>query len=487
MSSQDAGRDITVHVAADRMSAELTVPQGFDPAHLTVAYVEQIATERGVNIDDKERALINEAIHERNGRDGLTAVIAEGVPPQHGVKGRVEWLVDQPPKPAEQETNERSDQADDDKVSHYDRSAFIVVTPGQVIGKLHQETEGQDGLDIARQAVKAKPGTPAKLDVNDTIQIKPDGEIVALCRGVLERVATKASIETQLSVNGDVDFSTGNIDFCGDVIVAKGIKDRFKVRAEGNIEVHGVIEAADIDCDGDLIAKGGFMGGELGNARVGGSLHARYLNDVTGEIEGDLKVDKELINCDLTIFGNLDAPSTSLIGGIIRLVGTGNIHELGSVGGTPTDMALGALPKLEPLAIDLHRIVKSSREQIDGLRAENENLKYISKPSAQQKERMTEIMCDFATADATLQKAENALGLLEARMNKQRIVDVLVTGRIHAGATVIYRGLPMRFKSEIRGPARIRRNEKSDLIVERQGHETPIEHLAGLGTSRAAA
>ncbi len=71
-----------------------------------------------------------------------------------------------------------------------------------------------------------------------------------------------------------MDFSTGNIDFEGDVRVLKGIRDIFEVRATGNIEVGGLIEASTIDAGGSVFAKGGMAGARgVGGRRCDHPLH----------------------------------------------------------------------------------------------------------------------------------------------------------------------------------------------------------------------
>ncbi len=470
------------------MSATLKVPRGFDPVHLTVDYVEQAAVGQGVSVDEAVRAEIRSVIDERNGRDEMVAEIAHGIPATPGEDGWVEWLVEAS-EPAERKGEAREEVGGGDEpnsVSFYDRSAFVLVDEEQVIGRVHPGTEGEDGRDVCGEVVKSVRGKDLNFTHDDSIEIRGGKDVVSLKRGVLERKPGKVWVSTTLEVSGYVDFSTGNIDFCGDVEISEGIRDRFTVKAEGSVEVRGLIESATIACGGALLAKGGFAGGERGTAEVGGDLEARYLNSVRGSVAGDLRIGKELIGCDLTVEGGLEAEGATLIGGTLRLVGKGRVKETGSVGGIATVIELGALPKLEPMAEGLVSVIEATRQQLEGLRAENENLKYLKKPDAAQKERMTEIMCDFSMAESRLEKAEAALEALQARMDRERVVDVEVSGRIHPAVVVGYRGERHRFRNEVKGPARLCLDGSGKLVVERASGLTPIEDLTGLVTARAA-
>ena len=53
-----------------------------------------------------------------------------------------------------------------------------------------------------------------------------------------------AKVSNTLEIDQNVDFSTGNIDFPGNVIVHRSVKDCFTVKARDDIEVRGLIEAA---------------------------------------------------------------------------------------------------------------------------------------------------------------------------------------------------------------------------------------------------
>ena len=47
-------------------------------------------------------------------------------------------------------------------------------------------------------------------------------------------------------LNGDVDFSSGDIDFRGNVSINGNVTAGFKVRASGDIEVNGFIENSEV-------------------------------------------------------------------------------------------------------------------------------------------------------------------------------------------------------------------------------------------------
>ena len=111
------------------------------------------------------------------------------------------------------------------------------------------------------------------------------GKFIAQTAGVLQFRANKITISQALVIDDYVDFSTGNIDFDGDVQVRRGVRDKFRIRATGKVEVQGLIEAAHIETGGDFEAATGMAAKETGRVQIGGSLTAKYLECVHGTVK----------------------------------------------------------------------------------------------------------------------------------------------------------------------------------------------------------
>ena len=211
-----------------------------------------------------------------------------------------------------------------------------MVTDGQIVGHVHEPANGQDGIDIFGRTIAAKPGNPVSLKLDKSVALSGDGRLVAKSTGALRRSNAEIGIQELLEIPGDVDFSTGNIDFGGDVLIKGGVGDRFGVRATGDIEIHGLVEGAQIRCGGTLIAKSGVAGWGSGRVEVAADLIARFLNHVCGVVKRDLLVEREVINCELIIRGGAHIPSGAVIGGTLEVAGALEVAALGSNGGAAT-------------------------------------------------------------------------------------------------------------------------------------------------------
>lgn len=68
---------------------------------------------------------------------------------------------------------------------------------------------------------------------------------------------SRISVEPVIVVQGDVDFSTGNINFTGSVRIGGHVLPGFTIKATQDIEVAGVVEGALLEAGGKVSVKGG--------------------------------------------------------------------------------------------------------------------------------------------------------------------------------------------------------------------------------------
>lgn len=447
---------LKVQVAPDRSEAALVAPAGLAEHELDLEACVEMLKHAGVAVDDAVREAAAEALAAaRDADQEVRRIVAKRRPPKHGTDGRVEWLVQRPEAVrAAQEAQGEEDVG----IDHYNRSAFIIIKAGQVVAKVHPPTPGEAGCDITGQAVAARDGVEVTLTVDEeSMELRENGEVAAKVDGVLDRHGNSVSVRTALEIAEHVDFSTGNVVFQGDVRIKGSVRDRFLVKATGNVEIDGLIEAAVLEVDGDLHARGGFAGREIGSATVRGNLHAKYLDSMRGNVQGNLLCDREVINCDLTVQGAIDAPRGAIIGGKVCVAGKVQVAALGARSGTETQLRVGGVPKLEPLLEKLTRLVSQlvSREQ-----------------SAQGTAAVDDVR-------QSLEKARAGLADLKQRIGALSVVDVLVEKRLHPGSVLLVRAERYEVKQELRGPVKIWRDGDGQIMYRQgEGAATPLAQIS---------
>lgn len=168
------------------------------------------------------------------------------------------------------------------------------ITAGTPIAEITLPTDGEPGRDITGMVVQQKKGTPVNLNIGAGTSLINDGtQLIAAVDGNLVFRNGSFCVDETLLINGDVDVSTGNIDFIGSVTVKGSVFEGFRVTSKKDISVLGSVNGAELMADGNINVKIGII-----NSRV--------------DCRGDVKLgfcENSKVSCD----GNVD--SASFVGG----------------------------------------------------------------------------------------------------------------------------------------------------------------------------
>ena len=473
---------LNAKIDEDGLAASLIVPADFDRAKLTPELCQAMLMRAGIELSASSAELLAAFIEKAKASHGtFQAVAAKGTLPNHGEDAYVEWTIDK--QKAEQEQAEQAeadvgtktpaDPSIQQTTSHYDRSVFTIVKTGDELGVVHHATSGQDGRSVTGKNLAAREGKALDFKHDESIMIGKGNKILAQADGVLDRSGNTICIRDTIEVDEYVDFNTGNITFNGNVVIQKGIRDCFKVQADGDVEVRGLIEAANIITGGELRALGGFAGREQGTAQVAGDLKAKYLDAVTTNVRGNLNVDREVINCNNTVLGQIDSPRGAIIGGETLVAGSVDISEIGSEGMPLTTLQVGVVPHLDPLIVKLRELTDKLVLERDKLVSEQEMIQKTTgnRTTATHKERLCELMYEIAEVQTQLDRAEPSFEKVTEKADSMRSVDVRVQKKVHPNTVLICSGMKYRVKNELKGPLRIYQDLKGRLQYEREGDQ----------------
>ncbi len=468
-----------VRVSADKQQAHLLVPPTFSRSWLTPEFCRSLCVEAGVQFTTEVQQAIDSLLAQLPPEgQAVEALIAQATAPQHGRDAQVQWLVQEPSQVCQD-------------TSFYDRSAFVMVRHGQVLGQVTPATAGEDGRDVTGHILAAIAGKPPPLTTDDSILLDAQQRLVAQADGILIRQHDKAGISQVLEVSNDVDFSTGNIDFTGNVVIRGHIGDRFTVRAGGSVQVSGVIEAAEIYCGGDLVASGGMAGRQSGRLQVGGNLIVRFLDAVTASVKGDLRLEREAIGSQIVVHGQIDSPTGSIIGGVLVPTGAVRIATLGSPAGNATQIIVGRVPRLQTLLVKMQKMQQKVIHQHKKLIKEQSELelnRHRLKP--QQRERMTEIIFEIQRFAAYSEQLSASIEAMQEQIRKQRRVHLAIERTLHQGVLIQTESCEWRVFDDVSGPLCIDSNEHGELVFRRHnGPQQPINVIAraSLGDQSTAA
>ena len=329
----------SVSVSDDRMDAYITFVQPVNKGkELSRDDIIRLLEENNILPNDK---LIDAAIV--NKRYEVKVPIARGQEPVNGTDGFLQFHFDKSnikPKPKIME---------DGTVNFKQLGMFRLCNRGDVLVTSVPAREGKDGQDVYGKPMPSpKPRPAAPIPRGKGTVLSPDGlHLIADVSGQLLLQDGKINISPHLEIGGNVDNSTGDVDFNGQVTIRGNVGTGFTVKAVGNIEVFGVCEGAKlISTEGSIVLGNGVQGSDKGELTAAHDVTAKFIESCKVQAGGNITADsimKSHIKCDGSV--TLAGKNGLLVGGSLVAGEKLVARTIGSPMGTLTDIEVGGSPK----------------------------------------------------------------------------------------------------------------------------------------------
>lgn len=408
-----------IHLSADKLSAWLMVfPPIGEGKDLDRETLDKALAETGIAFGVDEE-LLRRLPEERNPYFSLFA-LAKGKPAHNGKDGQIIEHFDR--------VVERKFEVDEhDRVDYASLHFFQSVEAGGVICESVLPTPGEPGRTVLDQEVPAKDGKEAPLTKGQNTEISEDGtRLLATQAGHVEYVGKTFQVKAVLEIDDNVDYSTGNINYMGDVHIRGRVCSGFSVRAAGNITVDGVVESATVEAGGDLIVAKGIVGNTDSIVRADGSVFAKYLENSIVHARQNLQADC-IVNSEVYSDGEIQVRSGRgiIVGGRIRAAKKVSAKVVGSKSESQTRIYLGGEPCVEYERQELAAVIEEAEAELEKLE---------KRPNSPDKlERMKRLQFDLSVNRIKLEQMDEELA------KKQEEIENL--GGCRLVADIAYPGL----------------------------------------------
>jgi len=222
---------------------------------------------------------------------GVKIMIAAGEPPIHGQDGSITYHYQEPSK--------KPVLLADGTVDYYQLGFIVPIRAGESVADRVWATEGQPGTTVYGDEIPARNGKNPEFKVGKGVIIS-ENKAVAEFDGALDWVNNRIQIIKAMIINSDVDFSVGNLNFMGKIIITGSVKEGFEVTADGDIEIRGGVENARVESRrGSVFIHSGVIG--RGNAIIiaAKNIEARFAQGMTAEAGQNIVVNEYVLRCDL--------------------------------------------------------------------------------------------------------------------------------------------------------------------------------------------
>ena len=315
---------------------------------------------------------IQEATIEKLCREGLGTeaqgyLLARGEPARHGVDAHIAYAFDLEPRPGAFRP--------DGTIDLKQRNTVVTVAVDALLGELVPETAGQRGMTVKGERIQARDGERQSFSAGRNVRIEEsEGEnprFYSEIEGSVRRDGDGLHVEKVHSIDGDVDYTTGNIETTADVVIEGSVKAGFKVKTAGSVVIGGVVESGGIVQAGrDVVVAGGILGDKTRIVAQGG-LEAQFVQNGVILVQGDAAIGSYLYNANVRSGGRIivnfageKQRAGSIIGGQVVAAKGLEASRLGSASTDRTVIGIRGSPRAEQQLAQARKAVHQFDEVI---------------------------------------------------------------------------------------------------------------------------
>lgn len=434
----DSSRNIRVMVSisTDALEAFVTIrtpPRTPVPREM----VDEALRNEGITYGLDEEKI--DQLCQRNGTRGHPVVVAQGIRPGTGVHGRIDYHFEVDPRPKTVPTG-------DGRVDYRETGVIQQVKEGDLLAVRTPAQRGEEGMSVTGIPIKGKSGKEAVLmrGPGTTFVDEDKLELHAALSGCAKLHKNgEVEVTGEFIVEGDVDYSTGNIRFDGTVIVRGDVKSGFVVAATKDIEIKGIVEDARIHCGGNLLVRGGFVGSGKGVCKVVGETHIRFLENQTVFGNGDVYIAEEIVHGNVVSGGTVYVKfgKGAIIGGQVIAKKAIEAKILGNIHYLKTKLQVAKVPRIDEMLDSIEKVLdvrESMRDRIQTAVNYFVEQKYKSEGiSSENEAHLTNLYRFLGNYDKWLSKlAEKQEALLVERRKLDKEAYVKAEHQMHPGVVI---------------------------------------------------
>lgn len=237
---------------------------------------------------------------------------------------------------------------EDGSVDFHNLDLISSVTAGALIAELKPAVLGKPGIDVCGGLLRPVKVRQRILRVGKNIRLSEDGlQAFSEVNGHATVVEDRIFVSDVYDVPANVDTSTGDITYEGNVHVRGNVNTGFSIHAKGDIVVDGVVEGARLVAGGHIILKRGVQGMDRAVLTASGNIVSRFIESATAEAGGYISADA-ILHSRISAKGDImvDGRKGNITGGTIRSGSLISAKNIGSTMGTTTNLEVGMEPEI---------------------------------------------------------------------------------------------------------------------------------------------
>lgn len=440
------GEFVKIDIAPDNMSATARIIPPFEGGE-PMSYNEFIRelSSRGIisGIDEDGIKLMLD-----NRKYCTDFIVATGTKPVQGTDASIEYFFNT-------DLRVRPTLNEDGSVDFFNLNMINHCKQGDLLAKLTPQVPGQLGMNIKGERIKPRDVRPAMLKYGHNITMSEDKtELYSDVNGHVSLVEGKVFVSNIFEVE-NVDNSIGNIEYDGSVRINGNVCENFVVKAQGDIEVRGVVEGARLEAGGNIIIARGMNGMHKGVLVAGGNIVSKFLENAKATAKG--YIDSEsIIHSEVSAGTDVHVTGRRgfITGGRVCATNSISVKNLGSNMGADTVVEVGMDTTAKQQIQSLQKEIAESNKQLEqikpvlegakkklalGIKMTQDQLLQIQKLAMLNKEK-----------SARIEQCMEELNALQAVADGETQGQIIVTGDVFPGTKICIGDVSMVVKSAMK-------------------------------------
>lgn len=345
-----------IRVSFDKLRAFLIIYPSL-PNHPGLAQYDlpQLLQKAGITYGIDEVALDQARRVIAEGKPEISEIgIAEGKPPGPGTDAALSFALEIGPIAGQLRK--------DGSIDFRERRIMIGIEQDQLIAEKLPAVPGTPGINVLGEAIEPKTGRDITIFAQGDAAYSPaTAQIRATRDGVLS-VINKNTIRVSAHqvINGDIDFTTGNIDANGCLTINGSISNGFKVSSIGDLKIGGSVMSATVKTDANAVIQGGITG-KASTITCGGDLDIKFIERGTITAGGRVVIRSQAYFSRIRAGGDIRChPLSKIMAGELVAGGHLSVGNIGGQNSEPTLLGAG----IESERLDLY---ETTRNELNSL------------------------------------------------------------------------------------------------------------------------
>ena len=332
------------------------------------------------------------------------------------------------------------------KIDYRDRGIVNFIKSGTLLLEIIPGKAGTSGLHVDGTIIEAEPlKSFKKIRAGKNVKLETTSEgylhYLADADGQADLRGSELVIENILTIDGDVDLTTGHIKYQGPIHITGSLHNGLAVISNSDVFIDKLIDGGTVKAKGDLVVGTGIIGSKESSITVFGNIKSEYITGVENcQAKGSIVAEQHIINSKLTAGGAIRCAGKITGECFISAFSGIETGELGTEGASRTTVEVGnnifIHDRLQKIERVMKPMIERSIEIVDQVSLPVIMKKDPSMLPADRRQKGAELINEYQKIDTQITLLKKKKAELEEKSAAARLARVTVHQQVYPGVLI---------------------------------------------------